>query len=250
MTYSDETIDAVLVMLDGGMSKLAISKSTGISRAAIRDWENGRRPGRSSRTERGAPTSCAVCGDDLDRLPKGPYAYLLGLYLGDGCLATHKGGVYRLRVFCCDAYPDLMAECAMAMSDVLPNRVGYIRRIGCTEVWSYSKHWICMFPQHGPGMKHTRLIELADWQQSIIDRLPAPFIRGLIHSDGCRVLNWVNNTPYSRYHFTNTSGDIRALFGWACDRLGVDWRPNNATNLSVAKRASVKLLDQFIGPKH
>jgi hypothetical protein len=107
-----------------------------------------------------------------------------------------------------------------------------------------------MFPQHGPGPKHKRLIMLADWQQRIVDRYPAPFIRGLIHSDGCRILNWVNNTPYPRYHFSNTSADIRMLFGRACDLLGVDWRPNNATNLSVARRASVTLLDEFIGPKH
>ncbi len=136
------------------------------------------------------------------------------------------------------------------MQEILPNRVGRIRQIGCHEVYSNSKHWICMFPQHGAGPKHQRRIVLAQWQQQIVDRYPAPFLRGLIHSDGCRVLNWVNNTPYSRYHFSNTSDDIRALFGRACDRLGVDWRPNNATNLSVAKRASVNFLDEFIGPKH
>jgi hypothetical protein len=98
-------------------------------------------------------------------------------------------------------------------------------------------------------MKHTRLIRLEDWQQSIVDRFPAPFLRGLIHSDGCRVLNWVNGTPYPRYHFTNASEDIRALFGRACDRMGIDWRQNNARNLSVAKRGSVARLDEFIGPK-
>ena len=192
-----------------------------------------------------------MCADATNALPVGPYAYLLGLYLGDGFLSSQLREVYRLRIICCDAYPDLMAECAMAMTDVLPsNKVGYVQRIGCTEVTSYSKHWICMFPQHGPGPKHRRPIVLAGWQQQIVDRYPGPFLRGLIHSDGCRVLNWVNNTPYPRYHFSNTSPDIRALFGRACDRLGVDWRPNNATNLSVARRASVRLLDQFIGPKH
>ena len=138
----------------------------------------------------------------------------------------------------------------MAIGEVLPNKVGFVTRVGCTEVSSYSKHWICMFPQHGPGRKHERPIVLVDWQRRIVDRFPAPFVRGLVHSDGCRVLNWVNNTPYPRYHFTNASDDIRALFGRACDLLGVDWRPHNARNLSVAKRDSVRLLDQFIGPKH
>ena len=138
----------------------------------------------------------------------------------------------------------------MAMQEIVPKKVGYLRRIGCHEVYSDSKHWACMFPQHGPGRKHERPIVLADWQRRIVDRFPAPFVRGLIHSDGCRVLNWVNNTPYSRYHFTNVSADIRGLFGRACDRLGVEWRPNNRYDLSVARRESVRLLDQFIGPKH
>ncbi len=84
----------------------------------------------------------------------------------------------------------------------------------------------------------------------IVDRFPAPFLRGLIHSDGCRVLNWVNGTAYPRYHFSNASSDIRDLFGRACDRLGISWRQNNARNLSVARRESVRELDAFVGPKH
>ena len=86
----------------------------------------------------------------------------------------------------------------MAIGEVLPNKVALMARVGCTEVSSYSKHWICMFPQHGPGRKHERPIVLADWQRRIVDRFPAPFVRGLVHSDGCRVLDRVNNTPHPR----------------------------------------------------
>jgi hypothetical protein len=43
--------------------------------------------------------------------------------------------------------------------------------------------------------------------------------------------------------------DIRALFGAARDRLRIQWTPNNAHNLSVARRASVAMLDEFVGPK-
>ena len=143
-----------------------------------------------------------------------------------------------------------MDECALTIAEILPNKVSLVKRIGCFEVNSYSKHWLCMFPQHGSGRKHERPIVLADWQRSIVDGYPAPFVRGLLHSDGCRILNWVNNTPYPRYHFTNASDDIRTMFGRACDRLGVEWRPNNARNLSVARRNSVQVLDEFVGPKH
>jgi hypothetical protein len=135
------------------------------------------------------------------------------------------------------------------MAEVPPNKVGLSRKVGCTEVAAYSKHWPCLFPQHGPGTKHERRIELTPWQQERVDLDPRPLLRGLLHSDGCRVLNWVNGTPYPRYHFSNVSGDIRAIFGRACDRLGVEWRANNRWSLSVARRDSVALLDEFVGPK-
>ncbi len=81
-------------------------------------------PGQISLSKR---SRCAICSNSLDRLPAGPYAYLLGLYLGDGSIATHARGVYRLRIACCNAYPDLMAECMLTVAEVLPNRVGLVR---------------------------------------------------------------------------------------------------------------------------
>jgi hypothetical protein len=135
------------------------------------------------------------------------------------------------------------------MAEVLPNKVSRVKKVGCTEVASYSKHWPCLFPQHGPGKKHQRKIELTVWQQELVDLDPRPLIKGLLHSDGCRVLNWVNGTPYPRYHFSNVSADIRGIFGRACDQLGVDWRANNRWSLSVARRGSVARLDEFVGPK-
>jgi hypothetical protein len=134
--------------------------------------------------------------------------------------------------------------CAVCRGDSLT-----LSCVGCTEVASFSKHWPCLFPQHGPGKKHERKIELTRWQQELVDLDPRPLVRGLLHSDGCRVLNRVNGTPYPRYHFTNVSADIRGIFGRACDQLGIEWRPNDPCSLSVARRGSVALLDEFVGPK-
>ena len=39
-------------------------------------------------------------------------------------------------------------------------------------------------------MKHTRRIVLEPWQIELVRADPRPLIRGLIHSDGCRVTNW------------------------------------------------------------
>lgn len=118
------------------------------------------------------------------------------------------------------------------MGEIIATKVSRVNCEGCTEVASFSKHWPCLFPQHGHGRKHERSL-----------------IRGLLHSDGCRVLNWVNGTPYPRYHFGNVSADIRGIFGRACDQLGIEWRPNHRWSLSVARRGSVALLDEFVGPK-
>jgi hypothetical protein len=255
---SREEVDLVLELVRAGRNDCEIVRETGIPRATVRGWRKGRTPdfdrtrtflpGTSSESFR---TGCPVCRGDPLSLPQGAYTYLLGLYLGDGCLTVYPRDVYRLRIVCTNRYPVLIRCCELVMAQVLPNKVSRATKAdeGCTEVASYSKHWLCLFPQHGPGRKHERKIELTPWQQELVDLDPRPLIRGLLHSDGCRVLNWVNGTPYPRYHFSNASADIRGIFGRACDQLGIEWRPNNRWNLSVARRGSVALLDEFVGPK-
>ena len=93
---------------------------------------------------------------------------------------------------------------------------------------------------------------LEPWQQKIVDRHPGEFVRGLIHSDGCRTINRFRTTlpsgrtaeyAYARYFFSNLSGDIRTLFCAACDALGVRWTLSNPRNVSVSHRDSVAALD-------
>jgi hypothetical protein len=122
---------------------------------------------------------------------------------------------------------------------------------------SYGAIWKVAFPQWGPGKKHERKIELADWQERIVEEFPRPFIRGLIHSDGSRCLNSFKvelkdgprSYSYPRYFFTNYSADIRGIFCDACDRIGIRWSQSNWRNISISHRKSVALLDSFVGPK-
>jgi len=118
-------------------------------------------------------------------------------------------------------------------------------------VCAYWLHWTCVFPQHGPGVKHRRTIRLEPWQQQIIGRYPRQLLRGLIHSDGCRVINRVQRRKYAypRYFFTNTSTDILQIFCDTCDALGIRHRYTKPTTISVARRSDVAALDAFIGPK-
>jgi hypothetical protein len=106
-----------------------------------------------------------------------------------------------------------------------------------------------VLPQHGSGRKHERQIRLQRWQKQIVDRHPDALLRGLIHSDGCRVLNRVNGKDYLRYFFNNRSGDILRIFTEACDSISLRWRQNRLDSISIARREDVRRLDRVIGPK-
>lgn len=231
--------------------------TTGVSRSALREWRD--HPGKALASR----ATCPRCGDP-PALPQplGDYAYLLGLYLGDGCISVGGDpakGVWKLRIMCADVWPGLIQECVRAMRAVRSDsKVMLQHKQGCVEVSSYAKHWPCLFPQHGPGRKHSRAIELADWQQAIVGRYPGDFARGLFHSDGYRGVNRVRGRllggdrwyEYPRYLFVNKSADILLLCGQALDLLGVEWRFSKPNVISVARREAVARLDEFVGPKY
>jgi hypothetical protein len=165
----------------------------------------------------------------------------------------HPRGVWRLEITMDSLYPSLVLWCANAIQDLMPaNRVSISvdeKRGQYATIRCYSKAWPCLFPQHGPGLKHKRRIALEPWQERIVDAYPEQFVRGLIHSDGCRVLNRVNGKAYPRYHFCQVSDDIRRLFCRSLRQLGIDYTWNDARNVSIARRPSVARLDEFVGPK-
>jgi hypothetical protein len=188
------------------------------------------------------------------------YSHLLGLYLGDGHLARFPR-TYRLVITCDAAYPALIGACRAA---VVATRLA--RRVRtqpdperrCVRVVADSRRWPEAFPQHGSGRKHERPIVLAAWQREIVDRFPREFLRGLLHSDGCRTVNrFTTQLPsgriaeyaYPRWFFSNRSADIRALFCEYCERLGIRWTQSNPRNISISHRASVARLDSFVPAK-
>jgi hypothetical protein len=173
------------------------------------------------------------------------YAYLLGMYLGDGCIATHPR-TYRLRIFLNRNQPAIIAECARAIDALAhPRRVGLTSRDNCIEVACYWKAWPILFPQHGPGRKHARKIELTGQQQEIVEQFPDGFVRGCIHSDGCRHRRIVRGKDYPAYSFSNRSTDILTLFCRGCDLLRVHYTRSNAKTISIARREAVAVLDSI-----
>ncbi|WP_264011013.1 LAGLIDADG family homing endonuclease [Mycolicibacterium peregrinum] len=123
------------------------------------------------------------------------------------------------------------------------------RKDNCVDVSLCSNHWPCLLPQHGPGKKHTRPIRLEPWQEALVKRAPEDFLRGLIHSDGCRVVANDRGVKSIRYHFTNHSEDILNLFTAALDHLGIPWTRSTKYVVSIYRKAATARLDEFIGPK-
>ena len=88
---SAEEFDAVRRLIAAGENDCAIARHTGIPRRTVRDWRF--RPQilpRQSSTSR-------HCVHDFANLAPNDYSYLLGLYLGDGCISRY-GRVWRIRI--------------------------------------------------------------------------------------------------------------------------------------------------------
>jgi len=149
----------VTALVRAGLSDYEIARRTGVSRSTVQRWRL-----------KGLPTRCPSAPPDPSwRPPEGaPYAYLLGIYLGDGCLSTGWG---QPELYICldGLYPGILDEAESAIKRVVPGlHVSRYARPGSRAIVlnAWSSKWLVAFPQHGPGRKHKRRIELVDWQRS------------------------------------------------------------------------------------
>ncbi len=247
---SKEKRNAVRDLLGQGLSDYEIARHTGVNRGTVQRWRL-----------RGIPTPTiqfTVSPEEWDSDRCAAYSYLLGLYLGDGYVGTHAR-TFSLVIACDGQYKDLVAECRWVV-DLFASRPSALQIVGHTRgvrVVSYGQVWPLLFPQHGPGMKHERKIDLVDWQRAIVQTFPHQLIRGLIQSDGSRCFNTFSmklkdgpkESSYPRYFFTNHSTDIQGIFSDACDQLGIRWSQSSWRNISISHRDSVAKLGEFVGPK-
>ena len=163
--------------------------------------------------------------------------------------------MFTLQIVNDQKYPDLNQEIFETIKLVKPTASPCPRRgMGAIRTEARWKHWPCLFPQHGPGLKHLRRIELVEWQRAIVAKYPDQLLRGLFHSDGCRFVNWASKPDgkrhyYTRYMFSNESEDIRKILTDALDQLGIAWRQPRRNAIAVSRKEAVGALDAFVGPK-
>lgn len=243
--HSAEQFDAVQERIAAGITDGAIAAETGVPRRTVYSWRC--HPKISSR--RSVQNPCGAA-HDFSTLPPESYCYLSGLYLGDGCI-SRMNRVWRLRIVLDAKYPGIVEQCRAAIDSVLQGQkaAALFRKDNCVEVSLYSKHWPCYFPQHGPGKKHDRRIGLEPWQKVLVEQAPEDLIRGLLHSDGCRVVANDRGVASLRYHFTNFSEDILRIFTDALDLIGIPWTRPTKRMIAVYRKSATARLDEFVGPK-
>jgi hypothetical protein len=164
--------------------------------------------------------------------------------------------VFTLQIANDQRYPELNQEIAATIKRVKANASPCLRGgSAAVRIEARWKHWPCVFPQHGAGRKHLRKIELETWQLEIVAKYPKQLLRGLFHSDGCRIVNWASKPGtdkryyYVRYMFSNQSEDIRNILTAALDLLGIAWRQPRLDHIAVSRKEAVAALDTFVGPK-
>ena len=238
----------VLELVEAGLNDCEIARLLGIPRRTVLDWRHGRR-------KFVAPQSQCDGIHDFSRWTTPAYAYLLGAYLGDGYISRSKRS-FVLRVTLDSRYPSVVTEVADAMLAAWPERtVSYIHRPGggCVDVMMRSSHWPCVFPQHGPGRKHERVDQTPQLAGTCGSHIPGAVSSETLHTDGCRFVACDRSggtvREYVRYSFSNRSEDIKRLFSDACDALGIAWTRAGDREIAIARRADVRRLESFIGPK-
>jgi hypothetical protein len=238
--------DAALHLIAAGVNDCEIARRLDVPRTTIRDWRSPRYVRRS------APETCPRCWSPARpiRFTPADYAELLGLYLGDGHI-TAMPRTQRLRIFLDARYRRIVDETEALLRRLFPtNRVGRLLRHeeSMVVLWVYHTHLACLFPQHGPGLKHDRLIGLERWQEDLVLAAPWAFIRGCIRSDGCAYINRTGKYEYLSYCFDNHSREILELFAAVCRFAGLQPRLNRRS-VRIYRRASVALMLEHVGLK-
>ena len=180
--HSKELVDQARRLYATGLTAADVARLMGLPWRTVAHWCRGDR--RSTCVATPSRAACSLCTDTLLDVER--YAYLLGQYLGDGSI-VHSQRTCGLAITCADSWPGVAeggrSGAFRSASHVLRLTATAHRLHGRAE--SLDPLDVPLPPARS-GQKHERTITLEQWQQEIVDTHPGAFLRGLIHSDGCR----------------------------------------------------------------
>jgi hypothetical protein len=171
---SQADFELAMRLAEAGLRDSEISRVTGIPRPTLSAWRHNR--GRRYHDR------LATANSRWRPAQPAAYCYLLGVYLGDGCLDAQPRGGASLIVSLDLSYPAIIDTVERSIrtvfSDVNVARV-FPKDARLTVLRASHPALPFAFPQHGAGRKHTRTIMLTDWQRTLTDAHPRELLRGL-----------------------------------------------------------------------
>jgi hypothetical protein len=199
---SAEQFEAARRLIAAGVNDCAIARQIGAPRTTVRDWRC--RPQLRPRLVSAGP-ACGVL-HDFSALPPAAYCYAFGLYLGDGCISRSQR-VWHPRITLDKKYPGIIDRCREAIDMLMPRQHASIaphsQKVASSFRTTQNTGHVCSLSTGRAG--HTGPIRLEPWQEVLVKQATEEFIRGLIDSDGCRVVANDRGVRSVRYHFSNRS---------------------------------------------
>ena len=244
MKYTEELIVKVLEDYKNGKNKSQLEKIYGIPRNTIRYWIDNELKTKAVR-KKDKPLEEII---EEIKQNKEDYSFILGLYLGDGCISPNRTS-YKLRITQDDKYPNLKNIINYRVNNFFTNKsFMQNRKKNCSDIGVNDKNLPLYFPQHGKGKKHDRKIELVDYQKDNLDY--KEFLRGLWVTDGSYYLA---QKKYECYNFTNKSTDIIALFEECLSQFNIGYRTRMKKNgvwlVEITKKTEVLKMKDLVGIK-
>lgn len=262
-----EVYQEVMKLSRDGMRICDIVKSTGLSRSCVNNWIRRTNVKYAIEELAGFKYKMPLDIDPIKALGiitrnnsheiiYKQYSFLLGLYLGDGCLYQLPRTV-QLSIALDSKYAKMNSQIAKCFEEFFGKSPCIhdlsIKRNQKTLSNSISIKYSnvnlpIIFPQHGRGRKHLRKIELAEWQKNII--VAEEIIKGLIYSDGC--YSYRSKRKSYHYEFANKSIDIIEIFVKYLSELNIHYSildKKNIYRVKIDRVEDVSRLFSIIGSK-
>jgi hypothetical protein len=118
-----EDFEFAIALIEAGLGDSEIARSTGIPRGTISAWRHGRGIKYHMRLAEARPSWRPPCQDQ--------YAYVLDLYLGDGCIQMSSRGFPRIFITLDASYPGIVEQAERALSACFPD--ASVNRFARTE---------------------------------------------------------------------------------------------------------------------